>query len=107
MTHLELKQVILDYIRELYKREFIGQILIEDLNPVGYKVSFNFDKSENPLVIIADLPDKKFLSYIKEEIRKSKFHRTKYFGATKLPPIKPKLCYERERINRQNKRCYF
>lgn len=85
MTHIELKQVILDYIRDLYKMEFIGIIKIEDLKPQGYKISFNFNNSENPLVIIADLPDQEFLKYIKEEIRKRKFQRTKYFKAIKLP----------------------
>lgn len=84
MTHTELKQAILDYICELYKRKFIGDIKIENLDPVGYKVSFNFDRSEMPLVIIADLPDKEFLQFIKEELRKRKLHRVKYFGAIKL-----------------------
>lgn len=104
MTHTELKQVILEYIRDLYKKEYIGQIEIEDLDPVGYKVSFNFDRSEMPLVLIADLPDEKFLPFIKEEIRSRKFHRTKYCNAVKLPP---KQYYDGERINRQDKRSYY
>lgn len=86
MTHTELKQAILDYIRDLYKMEFIGIIKIESLYPEGYKVSFNFNNSENPLVIISDLPDEEFLKYIKEEIRCRKFLKTKYFKTTKLPP---------------------
>lgn len=79
-------------MRELYKMEFIGDIKIEDLEPVGYKVSFNFNKSENPVVIIADLPDEEFLPFIKEEIRSRKFQRVKYFGAYKLPPENPRIC---------------
>lgn len=97
MTHTELKQVILDYIRELYKMEYIGGLEITNLDPVGYKISFNFDKSEMPLVIIADLPDEEFLPFIKEELRSRKLHRVKYFGATKLPPEQPIFCNERER----------
>lgn len=85
MTHTELKQVILDYIRDKYEREYIGGLEITDLNP-GYKVSFNFDRSEMPLVIMADLPDEEFIPYIKEELRSRKLHRVQYFGATKLPP---------------------
>ena len=43
------------------------------------KVSFNFAKANNPLVIISDLPDEEFLKYIKEELRKSKLVKTKYY----------------------------
>ena len=52
--------------------EYIGGLEIEDLNTVGYKISFNFDRSEMPLVIIADLPDNEFLPFIKEELRSRK-----------------------------------
>ncbi len=77
--------------------EYIGGIEILPLNPIGYKVSFNFDRSEMPLVIIADLPDEEFLPFIKEELRKRKLQRVKYFGATKLPPEYINLCNDRQR----------
>ena len=48
--------------------EYIGGLDIESLDPVGYKVSFNFDRSEMPLVIIADLPDEEFLPFIKTKL---------------------------------------
>lgn len=86
MTPTELKQVILGYIRELYNREYIGQLDIEALNPIGYKVSFNFAKANNPLVIISDLPDEEFLSFIKKELRNKKLHGTEYYKITKLQP---------------------
>ena len=79
-------------MRELYEMEFVGEIKIEDLEPVGYKVSFNFNRSENPVVIIADLPDEEFLPFIKEEIRSRKFHKVKYYSASKLPPEQIKYC---------------
>lgn len=93
-------------MRDLYKMEYIGKIEIEDLDPIGYKVSFNLDRSENPLVIIADLPDEEFLPFIKEELRSRKLQRLKHFIATKLPPEQHNLCYERERTNRQDRRGY-
>mgnify|MGYP003289015192 FL=1 len=92
MTHTELNQVIREYMRELYEMEFVGEIKIEDLEPVGYKVAFNFNRSENPVVIIADLPDEEFLPFIKEEIRSRKFHKVKYYSASKLPPEQIKYC---------------
>lgn len=106
MTHTDLKQVILDCIRQLYKMEFIGEIKIENLNPVGYKVSLNLDRSENPLVLIADLPDKEFLDFIKEEIRSRKLHKVKHYLATKVPGNTINICNERERTCRQNERSH-
>lgn len=94
-------------MRDLYKMEYIGGLDIESLDPVGYKVSFNFDRSEMPLVIIADLPDEEFLPFIKEELRSRKLQRVKYYNATKLPPEQHNLCYEREGIDRQDKRGYY
>ena len=79
-------------MRELYEMEFVGEIKIEDLEPVGYKVAFNFNRSENPVVIIADLPDEEFLPFIKEEIRSRKFHKVKYYSASKLPSEQIKYC---------------
>jgi hypothetical protein len=73
-------------MKELYQMDFRGDIKIKDLDSGGYSVSFNFNKSENPVVIIADLPDDEFLSLIKEEIRNRKFHKVKYYNTTKLPP---------------------
>ena len=106
MTHTDLKQAILDCIRQLYKMEFIGEIKIEDLNPIGYKVSLNLDRSENPLVLIADLPDKEFLDFIKEEIRSRKLHKVKHYLATKVPGNIINICNERERTCRQNERSH-
>jgi len=106
MTHTDLKQAILDCIRQLYKMEFIGEIKIEDLDPVGYKVSLNLDRSENPLVLIADLPDKEFLDFIREEIRSRKLHKVKHYLATKVPGNTINICNERERTCRQNERSH-
>jgi hypothetical protein len=106
MTHTDLKQAILDCIRQLYKLEFIGEIKIEDLDPVGYKVSLNLDRSENPLVLIADLPDDEFLEFMREEIRSRKLHKVKHYLATKVPGDTIKLCNERERTCRQDERSH-
>lgn len=92
MTLTELKQVILEYIRQLYKREYVGCLDIEYLDPTGYKVSFYLNKGENPLVIITDLSEEDFLPFIKEELRSRKLHKTKYFSATKLPPEHNTIC---------------
>lgn len=86
MTHTELNQVIREYMRELYEMEFVGDIKIESLDPIGYKVSIYTTRgSEHPVVLIADLQEEQFLQYIKEELRSKKLHKTKYFSAVKIP----------------------
>ena len=71
-------------MRELYEAEFIGNIKIEDLDPIGYKVSFYTSRgSESPTVIMSDLQDEQFLDFIKQELRVLKLHKTKYFYLTK------------------------
>lgn len=107
MTHTELEQVIRDYYRDQFQVEFIGRIRVEDLDPVGYKVSLNLDHSENPVVYIADLPDEEFIPFIKEELRRSKLHEVEFFKAIKIQPPKPTLCYDRERAIRQDQRHYL
>lgn len=84
MTTTELKQVILDFFIENYKRQFIGKLDIQELNP-GYKVSIYLDRSEYPLVIISDLEGKDFIKFIKEELRKRKLHKVEHCLATKIP----------------------
>ena len=88
MTHTELKQVILDYMRTQFQIDFIGDIRIEDLDPIGYKVSLNLDHAENPFVLMADLPDDKFVDFIKEELRSRKLHKQQHFKAVKLCPTR-------------------
>lgn len=77
-------------MRDFYNREYIGGIKIENLDPVGYKIALNLDKGENPLVIIADLPDEEFVPFIKEELRSRKLQRVEYTSLTKLQPCKIK-----------------
>ena len=66
MTDREIKLVILGCMRDLYKMEYVAGLELQILDPVVDKVSFNFDRSEMPLVIIADLPDEEFLPSMKE-----------------------------------------
>ena len=75
-------------MRECHGVIFIGSLQIEDLQPEGYKVSINLDNSENPIIIMADLPDSEFIPFIKEELRSRKLHRLKHFKLQKLCPIR-------------------
>lgn len=77
---------------ELYKVEYVGGIKIEDLDPVGYKVTFYLDNPEIGLNIIADLPDEEFIPFIKEELKNRKLHKTKYYKTIKLYPEQRNIC---------------
>ena len=81
----------------IYQAEFIGRIKIEDLDPVGYKVSFYLDNPEVPFTLIADLPSEEFLEYVKKELRKSKLVKTKYYKTVKIYPEQARLCNEQRR----------
>lgn len=71
-------------MRNFYRAEFIGDIEIKTLEPEGYSVSFYLNHTECPVTIMADLPDDEFLAFIKEEIRKRKLIKTKYYETRKL-----------------------
>lgn len=93
-------------MRDSYKMEYTGRLEVEDLDPVGYKVSLYLGRAEAPLVLIADLEDDDFVAYIKEELRSRKLQKTQYSKAIKLPPEPYNTCYERRRIDRQNGSTY-
>jgi hypothetical protein len=46
---------------------------------------------------MADLPDEEFLPFIKEEIRKSKFHKVKHYLAVKIPYNSVTFCNDKRR----------
>ena len=79
-----MKQEILDYMIQCLGVVFIGKLTIEDLEPEGYKVQINLDNSENPITLMADLPDDEFLCFVKEELRSRKLHRLEHFKLQKI-----------------------
>lgn len=51
---------------------------------------------------MADLPDDKFVDFIKEELRRSKLHRVKYFKAIKIQPELNYVMTDKELIDKTN-----
>lgn len=105
MTTTELEQVIRDYIRDIYKKEYIGKIKIEALDSTGYCVKLGMDTPEQPITIYAELDDEAFLKFIKKELRSRNFHLVEYGELNKLYPYDcgPRNtkcgCNDRKRIN--------
>jgi hypothetical protein len=75
-------------MKQIYKAEFIGDIKIDKMDPVGTKISFYLNRSENPLTIMSDLEGEDFLKFIQKELRIRRLNQTKYFKATKLYQVR-------------------
>ena len=86
MTTTELEQVIRGYIQDICKKEYIGKIYIEKLNPVGYSVKLGTNIPEAPITIYGALEDEAFLKFIQEEIRTKRFDLVDYGELVLLGP---------------------
>lgn len=84
MTLTDMNQAIRGYIRELYNVEYNKKLEIERLESGGFKASFYMRNSEFPFVLIADLPEKEFLKYVYNELRKRQLQAHQYFKTIKL-----------------------
>ena len=68
---------VLELIRQVYCKEYTGRLEVEKL-PIGYAVKIWLDRN-TPTMIAAEIEDPdKFLEYIKEELKNSRWHYTKY-----------------------------
>jgi hypothetical protein len=66
----ELKQVIHEYFRNIYKQEYIGTLDIKKLEPIGYSIKLGLGVPNKPLTIYAELEDEQYLKFLKEELRR-------------------------------------
>lgn len=84
MTLVELEQVILEYMRKIYDKEYIGKIKVENIygdfrEPIGYKVILGLNNEEKPLVIAKEGSEKDLLKTIYEELRFRNLVEVEYF----------------------------
>lgn len=86
MTVQELEQVTLEYIQDMYKAAYIGKIKVEKVNPVGYMIKLGMNTPECPNIIYAELPDKEFLEFLKDELRSMNLHLRFYGKLFKTMP---------------------
>lgn len=74
MTEQELEQVIREYLLDIYKAKYIGKIGIKKLSPFGYQISLGTNTPECPDIIYAELKDREFLKFLKEELKHRRFN---------------------------------
>ena len=55
---------------------------IRELDPVGYEIGFEHHQY-HPIFISAELPDDKFLSFFREELRTKQLANVKYYTGYK------------------------
>lgn len=79
----DIKQVTLDFIKTFYNKNYVGKILVNKLEPVGYEVILYPQGEYVPMVFYAELEDEQFIKYLKEEIRTKKFHLSNYGNLNK------------------------
>ena len=83
MTHIKLKQVIRDYIMDIYGKLYIRDINIVNLEPQGYSIKLYLHGSEMPTNIMSDLPDKDFLKVLKQELKNLKLDKISHYELRK------------------------
>ena len=101
MTRTELEQVIRDYILDIYKKEYKGNIYIKKLNPVGYSIQLELSMRNKPITIYAELEDKPFLKFLRKELKDKRFNLI-YYGKLDLvnkydcnPINRPCSCHDK------------
>lgn len=88
---VDLKQAILDIIKECYGKCYIGPLRIREMPGGGWDVQLGFQNDERPIHIAAQLDIDSFLKYFREEIRHRHLaHDHFYTGYTKYPEGEPR-----------------
>lgn len=83
MTTQQLEVAILESVQDIYNKKYVGKLrVIQQAN--GYQMKMWLNNPEAPLVIAAELPDQKFLSFIRKELQSRHLELTEYFTGYKI-----------------------
>ena len=94
MTIQELEAVTLEYLRDIYKSDYIGKLKVSV--DKGYTIQLGMGTPEAPITIYAELQDEDFKKFLKKELRDRHLHPNN-FGSIQL--YYPHTC------NHKNKKC--
>lgn len=86
MTEQELEQVTREYMLDIYKAEYIGKMKVEKVQPFGYLIKLGLNTPECPYIIYAELKDKEFLEFLREQLKTMKLHMVFYGKLFKTMP---------------------
>lgn len=79
MTSEELEQAIRDMSIRIYCKEYTGEIRCTPLNPVGWSVYLGIHGPKHGILISAELPDDKFLTFFEKELRMRDFGSVEWY----------------------------
>lgn len=83
MEELELEQQIHDYIKTLYKAEYVGLLKVNKLNP-GFSLTIGLPSYMSPTTISSDhVTEEDFLNFIFEELRTRNYMRVEFYKVIK------------------------
>lgn len=99
MTTEELEQVTREYILDIYKKQYIGKIKIQKLDPIGYSIHLGLHVPERPLVIYAELEDSKFLKFLRQELKTRRLDSVHYGELNLIYPSKNTECICQQKKN--------
>ncbi len=86
MNTEEIKQKILSLIEEIYKKKYIGKLWVRKMTPIGFQAKFGLNNDDKPLVITAELSDKDFIKFMRQELIDRRMDFVKYFIGVKTYP---------------------
>lgn len=75
----EIEQAILDIFKQEYCKEYVGDIEVTKLTPIGYKVRLGMNNTDKPIYIAAELEKDSFLKYFRQEVRDRDFDTVNWF----------------------------
>lgn len=92
MTLTELEVAIGDFFKELYKAEYVGKMKLEVLPIGGYKLTLALNNVERPVIFSYEGDEKKFLKFVREELRSRHWGDMHYYMGYKSYRTKKNDC---------------
>lgn len=68
MTTQDLEAVILEYMKDIYKADYVGKLQVTKQNK-GFLIELGMNTPEAPIVIYVELTGDKLLKFLKKELR--------------------------------------
>ena len=83
MSIQDLERVIHQYILDIYHKKYIGKLDVQKLDPIGYSIKLGMDTPYQPVTIYAEMEDKPFLKFLKQELKNRRLNLL-YYGKLQL-----------------------
>lgn len=84
MTLQGLEAAIRDLFKQIYSKEYVGKLKLEELLTTegahrGYKLTLGMNNVDKPLIISFEGTEKPYLKFLKQELRDRRLGDTHYY----------------------------